>query len=71
MEMEAHYRDQTHWACAAQDSKLLPKRQNGKKVAGQKVKALVSPVFEAYYKKYGRPEDKKGAVANGKPEGEQ
>lgn len=61
MEHEAHKRDQTLLACAAQEPKLLPKQTSNrpKKEASEKINRMVSPMFEAYYKEHGRPEDKK------------
>lgn len=52
MELEAHRRDQISWACSAQDSKLLPKTpaHNSKKAAGEKIKQMVSPLFEKHIK---------------------
>lgn len=50
MEKEAYERDQTYWACSAQNSKLLPKKKvtNNKKSVGQQIKDRVSPIFDAY-----------------------
>ena len=57
MELEACDRDQTLYACAAQDPKLLPKKrnQNSKKEAGEKIKQTVGSVFDHYYKQVSLP----------------
>lgn len=58
MENTAFERDQTNWACSAQNEKLLPKRKDtkkSKKAASEAIKARVSPIFEKYYATYGRP----------------
>jgi hypothetical protein len=56
MEKEAHDRDQTHWACSAQNSKLLPKRppQKNKAAVAKQINAIVNPIFDDYEKKYGQ-----------------
>lgn len=57
MENKAHERDQINWACSAQNSALLPKTpvKNNKKAAAEIIKARVSPIFDNYHAKYGRP----------------
>lgn len=46
MENEAQTRDQILQACAAQDPKLLPKKQGKQLTAGEKLKRSVGAFFQ-------------------------
>lgn len=54
MESEASDRDQTAYACSAQNPKMLPKRKtmftDSKEAMKEKIKATTAPYFQGYKK---------------------